>query len=178
MSASASSEALVTEDSFLTATTAAIESKEQDASPLGISDDVKEDQPAVVLTNFQFFLVFVGLALAVFVVSLDMTIISVALQVIASEFDSLNQINWVGTAYFLTSTAFIPVYGQLSDVFGRKSVFLLAITIFEIGSLLCGVSTSMNMLIASRGIAGLGGSGIFSLTMIIIGDLTTARDRG
>ncbi|ORY52686.1 MFS general substrate transporter [Rhizoclosmatium globosum] len=178
MSASASSEALVTEDSFLTATTAAIESKEQDASPLGISDDVKEDQPAVVLSNFQFFLVFVGLALAVFVVSLDMTIISVALQVIASEFDSLNQINWVGTAYFLTSTAFIPVYGQLSDVFGRKSVFLLAITIFEIGSLLCGVSTSMNMLIASRGIAGLGGSGIFSLTMIIIGDLTTARDRG
>ncbi|ORY52705.1 MFS general substrate transporter, partial [Rhizoclosmatium globosum] len=130
------------------------------------------------LSNLQFFLVFVGLSLSVFIASLDMTIVSVALQTIASEFNSLDQINWIGTAYFLTSTAFIPIYGQLSDVFGRKYVFLLAITVFEVGSLLCALSTSMVMLITSRGIAGLGGSGIFSLTMIIIGDLTSERDRG
>ncbi|KAJ3024383.1 UNVERIFIED_CONTAM: hypothetical protein HDU68_008232, partial [Siphonaria sp. JEL0065] len=67
---------------------------------------------------------------------------------------------------------------QLADVFGRKLSFLLGILIFEIGSLLCGAATSMNMLIAARAIAGMGGSGIFSLAMIIIGDLTTARDRG
>ncbi|KAJ3024382.1 UNVERIFIED_CONTAM: hypothetical protein HDU68_008231 [Siphonaria sp. JEL0065] len=150
----------------------------KELSSMLISDETVDDKPAVVLSNLEFTLVFVGLALAVFIVSLDMTIISVALQVIASEFSALDQINWVGTAYFLTSTAFIPVYGQLCDVFGRKSIFLIAITIFEIGSLLCGASNSMNMLIVSRAIAGLGGSGIFSLTMIIIGDLTTARDRG
>ncbi|KAJ3065607.1 hypothetical protein HDU98_011048 [Podochytrium sp. JEL0797] len=135
-------------------------------------------KPAVSLTRLEFTLVFIGLALAVFIASLDLTIVAVALQVIASEFSALDQINWIGTAFFLTSTAFIPIYGQLADVIGRKPTFLIAITIFEIGSLLCGVSSSMNMLIASRAIAGMGGSGIFSLTMIIIGDLTTPRERG
>ncbi|KAI9353438.1 major facilitator superfamily domain-containing protein [Obelidium mucronatum] len=140
--------------------------------------EILEDKPAVILTSLEFTLVFVGLAFAVFIFSLDQTIIAVALQSIASEYNALDQINWIGTAYFLTATAFIPVYGQLADVFGRKLTFLVGITIFEIGSLLCGAATSMNMLIAARAIAGMGGSGIFSLAMIIIGDLTTARDRG
>ncbi|KAJ3065729.1 hypothetical protein HDU98_010894 [Podochytrium sp. JEL0797] len=154
-------------------------SKHAEDSPSSILDPPgDQDKPEVVLTTLEFTLVFVGLALSVFIASLDMTIIAVALQTIASEFNSLDQINWIGTAFFLTSTAFIPIYGQLADVLGRKPTFLLAITIFEIGSLLCGVSMSMNMLIASRAIAGMGGSGIFSLTMIIIGDLTTPRERG
>ncbi|KAJ3074344.1 hypothetical protein HDU98_011506 [Podochytrium sp. JEL0797] len=166
------------EPEFLTASTTDSTAKEN-GTPLSIVDQPDDlDKPAVFLTKLEFVLVFVGLALAVFIASLDMTIIAVALQVIASEFSALDQINWIGTAFFLTSTAFIPIYGQLADVFGRKPTFLMAITIFEIGSLLCGLSTSMNMLIASRAIAGMGGSGIFSLTMIIIGDLTSPRERG
>ncbi|KAJ3287234.1 hypothetical protein HDU79_005857 [Rhizoclosmatium sp. JEL0117] len=136
------------------------------------------DDPSIHLSRVQFVLVFVGLALAVFIYSLDQTIVAVALQAIAGEFNSLDQISWVGTAYFMTATAFIPVYGQLADVFGRKATFLLAIAIFELGSLLCGAATSMNMLIGARAIAGSGGSGIFSLAMVIIGDCTKAIDRG
>ncbi|KAJ3256441.1 hypothetical protein HDU77_003162 [Chytriomyces hyalinus] len=130
------------------------------------------------LSKWEFGLVFVGLALAVFLAALDQTIVAVALQAIASEFNSLTEINWIATAYFLTATAFIPVYGQLADIFGRKSIFLLAITIFEIGSLLCGLAGNMKVLIAARAIAGIGGSGIFSLVIIIISDLTSVRDRG
>ncbi|KAJ3063855.1 hypothetical protein HDU98_000378 [Podochytrium sp. JEL0797] len=140
--------------------------------------DIVDLNPPPVLTRTEFVLVFVGLACAVFLAALDQTIVAVALQAIASEFNSLSQINWIATGYFLTATAFIPVYGQLADIFGRKSVFLMAIGIFEIGSLLCGVATSMDMLIAARAIAGLGGSGIFSLAIIIISDLTSVRDRG
>ncbi|KAJ3119443.1 hypothetical protein HK100_000316 [Physocladia obscura] len=130
------------------------------------------------LSKFAFAMVFVGLALGVFLASLDQTIVAVALQAIAAEFDNLDQINWIATGYLLTSTAFIPVYGQLADILGRKTSFLLAISIFEIGSLLCGVAVSMNMLIAARAIAGIGGSGIFSLVMIIVSDLTTQKERG
>ncbi|KAI8607604.1 major facilitator superfamily domain-containing protein [Chytriomyces sp. MP71] len=148
------------------------------SSPPLVHASVSDPDPGSQLTTLQFVLVFVGLAFAVFLAALDQTIVAVALQAISSEFNSLALINWIATAYFLSATAFIPVYGQLADVFGRKSVFLLAITIFEIGSLLCGVATSMNMLIAARAVAGLGGSGIFSLVIIIISDLTSVRDRG
>ncbi|KAJ3327965.1 hypothetical protein HDU76_010826, partial [Blyttiomyces sp. JEL0837] len=106
------------------------------------------------------------------------TIVAVALKPIATEFNALNQITWIGTAYFLSSTAFIPSYGQLADIFGRKPIFLLSILIFEIGSAWCGAATSMNMLIAGRAVAGMGGGGIFSLVIIIISDLVAIRDRG
>ncbi|KAJ3059251.1 hypothetical protein HDU99_006432 [Rhizoclosmatium hyalinum] len=168
------------------------ESLQQNSSPEFLVTDTSSTQslpksdnlvivdanPAPLLTTLEFVLVFIGLALAVFLAALDQTIVAVALQAIANEFQSLDQINWIGTGYFLTATAFIPVYGQLADIFGRKSIFLLAIGIFELGSLLCGVATSMNMLIAARAIAGVGGSGIFSLAIIIISDLTSVRDRG
>ncbi|KAJ3202728.1 hypothetical protein HDU82_007107 [Entophlyctis luteolus] len=140
------------------------------------------------LTKVEFVILLIGLAMAVFLAALDQTIVAVALQAISSEFSSLSSINWISTGllekecavnlitskgYFLTATAFIPMYGQLADILGRKPIFLLAISIFEFGSLLCGVSKSMNMLIASRAIAGVG-----ILTLTIIGDLTTVRDRG
>ena len=85
---------------------------------------------------------------------------------------------WVGTAYFLTATAFIPSYGKLADIFGRKPVFLVSITIFEIGSIWCGAANSMVSLIIARAVAGLGGGGIFSLVIIIIADLAPITERG
>ncbi|RUS25184.1 major facilitator superfamily domain-containing protein [Jimgerdemannia flammicorona] len=99
-----------------------------------------------------------------------MTIISTALPKIASEFNALDQIAWVGTSYMLTSTCFqvgdiavvihVPLYGKFSDIFGRKSVFLFAITVFEIGSVLSGTAQNMIMLIVFRAIQGVGGGGI------------------
>ncbi|KAI9332427.1 major facilitator superfamily domain-containing protein [Zopfochytrium polystomum] len=139
-----------------------------------------EPQPTTIvpgMSNLQFYLIFVGLNVAVFLAALDQTIVSVALQAIATEFTAQDQVAWVATAYLLTSTAFIPSYGQLADIFGRKSVFLFAIMIFEVGSAMCGVATSMPFLIVARAVAGLGGGGIFSLVIIIIADLVPIRNR-
>ncbi|KAJ3230074.1 hypothetical protein HDU77_001392, partial [Chytriomyces hyalinus] len=157
---------------FLTAdATLAVLPTDSESSNFMIQDEkTGEEKPAVVLTTVEFVLVFVGLAFSVFLASLDQTIVAVALQAVASEFNSLDKINWIGTAFFLTATSFIPMYGQLADVFGRKPTFLLAIGIFQIGSLMCGAANSMNLLIAARAIQGVGGSGIFSISMIIIAD--------
>ncbi|KAJ3093377.1 hypothetical protein HK100_006640 [Physocladia obscura] len=143
--------------------------------------EIRESTPitnAPVLSKFAFTMVFVGLAFGVFLTILDQTIVAVALQAISADFNDLDQINWIATGYLLTSTAFIPVYGQFADILGRKTSFLIGITIFEIGSLLCGAAVNMDMLIAGRAIAGMGGSGVFSLVIIIVSDLTTEKERG
>ncbi|KAJ3223476.1 hypothetical protein HDU81_009154, partial [Chytriomyces hyalinus] len=130
---------------FITAdATPATNPTDSESSSFIIQDEkaVGEEKPAVILTTVEFVLVFVGLAFSVFLASLDQTIVAVALQAVAAEFNSLDKINWIGTAFFLTATSFIPMYGQLADVFGRKPTFLLAIGIFQIGSLMCGAANS------------------------------------
>ncbi|KAG0292458.1 hypothetical protein BGZ98_002566 [Dissophora globulifera] len=126
----------------------------------------------------QLMVVFIGLMLGIFLSSLDQTIVSVCTTKIANEFHSLSEIPWVGTAYLLTSTAFQPLYGRFSDIFGRKSTFLFAITVFLIGSALCGAAQNMTWIIIARGIAGIGAGGIMSMVMIIITDIVSLRDRG
>ncbi|KAF9974125.1 hypothetical protein BGZ73_002595 [Actinomortierella ambigua] len=132
----------------------------------------------VTLPFKQLMLVFVGLLLGVFLSSLDQTIVSVCTKVIANQFNSMKEIPWIGTAYLLTSTACQPLYGRFSDIFGRKPTFLFAISVFLLGSALCGAAQSMVMLIVARGIAGVGAGGIFSSVMIIITDIISLRDRG
>ncbi|KAI9345841.1 major facilitator superfamily domain-containing protein [Zopfochytrium polystomum] len=129
------------------------------------------------LSNWQFALLFLGLSTSTFLAALDVTIVAVAFQAIADEFAAQDQVAWVATAYLLTSTAFVPLYGQLADIFGRKPTFLFAIVVFEVGSALCGVANSMALLVLGRAIAGIGGSGIFSLVLIIIADLVRPQDR-
>lgn len=126
----------------------------------------------------QLMLVFTGLMLGIFLASLDQTIVSVCSAKIAGEFNALDEIPWIGTSYLLTSTTFQPLYGKGSDIFGRKLTFLFSISVFLIGSALCGASQSMIMMIISRAIAGIGAGGIMSLVMIIITDLVSLRDRG
>ncbi|TPX37720.1 hypothetical protein SmJEL517_g00519 [Synchytrium microbalum] len=142
---------------------------------LDIEDD--EAEVAVKLTRFEFVMILLSLAAAVLLAALDQTIISVAIPAIATEFNGLEKIVWVGSGYFLTSTPFIPSYGKLADVFGRKATFLGAIIIFEAGSMLCGAAPSLDVLIVGRAIAGLGGGGIFSICIIIIADLVPLRER-
>ncbi|KAG9303181.1 hypothetical protein G9A89_001797 [Geosiphon pyriformis] len=119
-----------------------------------------------------------GLVLALFLAALDSTIVSIALPKIASEFNALSDIAWVGTAYYLSSTASQPLYGKLSDIFGRKFVFLFAIEAFIIGSVMCGAAPNMTFLIVSRGVAGVGCGGIISLVNIIITDIVPLSQRG
>ncbi|KAG0050028.1 hypothetical protein BGZ83_005191 [Gryganskiella cystojenkinii] len=122
-------------------------------------------------------LLFVGLAMASFLASLDGTIIATALPKIASDFKAQKEMSWVATAYLLTFNAFQPLYGKFSDIFGRKFCILFAAVSFMVGSAGAGGATTMTMLIAFRAIQGLGGSGLLSVVMIIIADIFPLEDR-
>ncbi|KAJ3117059.1 hypothetical protein HK100_000901 [Physocladia obscura] len=129
------------------------------------------------LTKRQFAFVIAGLALAVMMASLDATIVSTALKSVVAEFGKQSLLPWVGSAYLLTSAPFGIMYGKISDLFGRKSVFIFALVVFEFGSLLCGIAPSMEILILGRAVAGIGGGGIFTLAFIIIADIVEFQDR-
>uniref|UniRef100_A0A093XFF2 Putative HC-toxin efflux carrier TOXA n=1 Tax=Talaromyces marneffei PM1 TaxID=1077442 RepID=A0A093XFF2_TALMA len=113
-------------------------------------------------------LIVVAIYLAAFLVALDQTIIGVAIPKITDQFKSLSDIGWYGSAYFLTSTALQPSYGRIYKLFSVKWSFLAAVTIFEIGSLVCGVAPSSTVFIVGRAIAGVGVGGIFSGALVII----------
>jgi EmrB/QacA subfamily drug resistance transporter len=116
--------------------------------------------------------------LALLLASLDQTIVSTALPRIASDLHGLSELSWVATAYLLTSAIVTPIYGKLGDLFGRKKIFQIAITIFLVGSALCGLSQNMNQLIFFRALQGLGGGGLISLIFAIVGDVVPSRQRG
>jgi len=130
------------------------------------------------MTHRQILLVFSGLMLGLLLAALDQTIVATALPTIVGELGGLEQLSWVVTAYLLTSTASAPLYGKVSDLYGRKVVFQFAITVFLLGSVLAGVSQTMEQLIAFRAIQGLGAGGLFVMAMTIIGDIVSPRERG
>ena len=119
-----------------------------------------------------------GLMLGMFLAALDQTIVTTALTRISEDFHRLNLYNWVVTSYLLTSTVTTPLYGKISDLFGRKAIFQFAIVLFLAGSALSGLSGSMVQLILFRGVQGLGAGGLFSLALSIVGDVIPPRDRG
>ena len=119
-----------------------------------------------------------ALMLAMLLAALDQTIVSTALPTIVNDLHGLSHLSWVVTAYMLASTATTQVWGKLGDQYGRKFLFLGAIVIFLIGSVLCGQARDMGMLIAFRAVQGIGGGGLIVLTQAIIGDVVPARERG
>ena len=119
-----------------------------------------------------------GLMTGMLLAALDQTIVSTALKSIVEDFNGLNHYTWVVTAYLLTSTASTPLYGKISDIYGRRVVFQFAIVTFLIGSFLAGASQDMTQLIATRAIQGLGAGGLMALTFVIIGDIVPPRERG
>lgn len=122
--------------------------------------------------------VFAGLMLAMFVSSLDQTIVSTALPTIVGELGGVDHMLWVTTAYVLASTCTMPIYGKLGDLIGRKSLFVGALALFTAGSLVCAGGTSMGALIAGRAVQGLGGGGLMILSQAIIADVVPVRQRG
>jgi len=134
--------------------------------------------PMVALTHRQIMMVFSGLMLGMFLAALDQTIVGTALPTIVNSLHGLNHMSWVVTAYLLTSTISTPLYGKLSDQFGRKGIFQFAIVVFLIGSALAGLSQNMTQLIAFRGIQGLGAGGLMAMAMTIIADVVSPRERG
>ncbi|KAM5456451.1 hypothetical protein McanMca71_005545 [Microsporum canis] len=117
-----------------------------------------------------------GLLLPYFLASVDLTIVAAALPFIASHFNKLDQLNWIVTAFTLTSTAFIPAFGQLSDVFGRHFVLQLAMFLMLIGSVLCAAAPSWGVLLLGRALQGTSASGITNLIQIILADKVSLKD--
>jgi EmrB/QacA subfamily drug resistance transporter len=135
------------------------------------------DQSSDELTHRQITTIIIGLMSGMFLAALDQNIVGTAMKTIADELHGLDQQVWVTTAYLITSTISTPIYGKLSDLYGRKKFFLTAITIFIIGSALCSFATSMPMLSAFRAFQGLGAGGLFSLALAIVGDIVPPRER-
>lgn len=123
-------------------------------------------------------LLFPALLLVMLLAALDQTIVSTALPTIVGELGGLDQLSWVVTAYLLTSTIVVPLYGKLGDLFGRKVVLQAAIALFLAGSVLCGIAQNMPQLIVLRALQGLGGGGLLVITMAAIGDVVPPAERG
>ncbi len=113
-----------------------------------------------------------------FLAALDQTIVSTALPKIAASLGGIELLSWVVSAYLLSSTASVIIYGKLSDIYGRKKLFITGIIIFLIGSILCGLSNSIVYLIIFRFVQGIGGGAIFANSMAVIGDLFPPAERG
>jgi EmrB/QacA subfamily drug resistance transporter len=119
-----------------------------------------------------------GVLMVMLLGSLDQTIVSTAIPRVIADLQGFDRYTWVSTAYLLTSTVTVPIYGKLSDLFGRKPIFLIGIVIFLAGSALSGASQSMNELIAFRAFQGLGAGALLPIAIAVVGDLFTPRERG
>ncbi len=130
-----------------------------------------------VMTHRQILFVIFGLMAGMFLSALDQTVVGTSMRTIADDLSGQALQAWVTTAYLIVSTISTPLYGKLSDLFGRRPLFLIAITIFLTGSLLSGLSTSMYELTVFRAIQGLGAGGLMALPLTIMGDILAPRER-
>lgn len=128
-------------------------------------------------THQQILTILTGLLLGMFLGALDQTIVSTAIRTIADDLHGLSAQAWVTTAYLITSTITTPIYGKLGDLWGRKKLFMFAITVFILGSILCTFANSMYELAAFRAFQGLGAGGLFTLVLAIVGDIVSPRER-
>src|SRR5665648_292251 len=129
------------------------------------------------MTHRQILTILGGLMMGMFLAALDQTIVATAIRTIGDDLHGLSLQAWVTTAYLITSTIATPLYGKLSDIYGRKPLYLISIALFLFGSLLSGTATSMYQLAGYRAVQGLGGGGLMSLAITILGDLLSPRER-
>jgi hypothetical protein len=134
--------------------------------------------PPAPLAHRQILVVFSGLLLVMLLAALDSTIVATALPTIVGELGGVDRLAWVVTAYLLAQTIVTPLYGKLGDLYGRKPVLQVAIGLFLLGSVLCGLSRNMLELVLFRGLQGLGGGGLMVTTQAVVGDIVPPRERG
>jgi EmrB/QacA subfamily drug resistance transporter len=140
------------------------------------------DAPPIVpragLTPGEVSTILMSLMLTMFLAALDQTIVATALPTIGRQFQDVSNLSWVITAYLLASTAVAPVFGTLSDIYGRRAMIIAALSLFIAGSVLCALAPNMTVLILARGLQGLGGGGIMPIVQTVISDVVTPRERG
>ena len=133
--------------------------------------------PSGPLSHRQIVTILIGLMMGMFLAALDQTIVASAMRTIADDLRGLEHQAWATTAYLITATIVTPLYGKLGDIYGRKKLFTIAISIFIVGSVLCTFATSMGTLAFYRAVQGLGAGGLFALALAIIGDIVPPRER-
>ena len=139
---------------------------------------VLSDRAAGAVSRKEFRTVMAGLLLVLTLASLDQNIVATALPGIVSELGGLAHLSWVVTAFLVASTATTPLYGKLSDSYGRRALFFVAVVVFLAGSALCGLAQDMGQLIVFRAVQGLGAGGLITLAQTTVGDLLAPRERG
>jgi EmrB/QacA subfamily drug resistance transporter len=154
--------------------------KQSDVAALTSDLPVKarEDFEQPLFSKRETLLTMLGVLMVMLLASLDQTIVSTAMPRVIADLHGFDRYTWVSTAYLLTSTVMVPIYGKLSDLFGRKPIFLFGVVVFLIGSALSGASQSMNQLIAFRALQGIGAGALMPIAIAIVGDLFTPRERG
>src|ERR1700724_1014294 len=134
--------------------------------------------PRAPLTQSEVRTILISLMLTMFLAALDQTIVATALPTIGRQFQDVTSLSWVITAYLLASTAVAPVFGTLSDIYGRRAMIIAALGLFIAGSVLCALAPNITVLILARGLQGLGGGGIMPIVQTVISDVITPRERG
>ena len=129
------------------------------------------------MTKRQIMLVLIGLMSGMFLSALDQSVVGTAMRTIADDLKGLEAQAWVTTAYLITSTIATPIYGKLSDIFGRRRLFIIAITVFIFGSALAGFAGDMGQLAVFRAVQGIGAGGLFSLAITVLADIVPPRER-
>jgi EmrB/QacA subfamily drug resistance transporter len=122
-------------------------------------------------------LITAGIMLSLFLASMEATVVATAMPTIVGQLGGLEHYSWVFSAYMLATTTTVPLYGKLSDIYGRRRLYLVAMTLFLLGSILCGQAQTMTQLILARGLQGLGAGGIMPLAFILIGEMFTLEQR-
>jgi MFS family permease len=134
--------------------------------------------PPAPLTQDEVRTILMSLLLTMFLAALDQTIVATALPTIGRQFNDVGNLSWVITAYLLASTAVAPVFGTLSDIYGRRVMITVSLALFIAGSILCAVAPNITVLIVARGLQGLGGGGIMPVVQTVISDVVSPRERG
>jgi len=164
---------------------------DQQTLPKTLADDLSRISPEVIelsdapsiapkapLTPSEVRTILMSLMLTMFLAALDQTIVATALPSIGRQFQDVSNLSWVITAYLLASTAVAPVFGTLADIYGRRGMIIVALSLFVAGSLVCALAPNMTVLILGRGLQGLGGGGIMPVVQTVISDVVSPRERG
>src|SRR5262249_4406515 len=129
-------------------------------------------------THRQILTVLSGILLCIFLAAIDQTVVIPAVPAIAADLNGFGHLAWIISAYLLTSTAMTPIYGKLSDIYGRRNLLLVALAIFAASSALCALAQSLPQLVAARALQGIGGAGLMAMAQAAIADVVSPRERG
>jgi MFS family permease len=148
--------------------------------------DVIEREPApappppgaTALTHREIMTTLYGLLLGMLLAALDQNIVTTAVPAIASDLGGFEHLSWIFAGYLLTSTASTPIYGKISDLYGRSPILIFSIALFVLSSVFCALAQDMGQLVAARALQGLGGGGMMSVTQALIADIISPRERG